>query len=190
MVIFYTYLELYLADLHKRVSLSEFERHFKIPHQTIKARLKELVDAKILILEKGARFAFYSINKKNPLLVEYLAMCEKERMLDFLESNVLFRRLYDTLSRHMSESNILVFGSAAGKKGFEDIDLLIISGDKKIKSSINEFMQTYGVKIHFVQSDEKHLTDAFVTEIKKQHIVLNNHDYFVRRLYKNELGMV
>jgi len=190
MVIFYTYLELYLADLHKKIGLSEFERHFKTPHQTIKARLKQLVDAKILILEKGVRLAFYSINKNNPLLVEYLAMCEKERMLKFIESNVLFRRLYGTLSKHMSASNILVFGSAASKKGFADIDLLIISGDKKITSSINEFMQTYGVKIHAVLTDDKHLTDVFVTELKKQHIMLNNHDYFVRGLYKNELGLV
>jgi len=187
MVRFYTYLEVYLDDLHKRVSLSEFEKHFKKPHQTAKAHLQEFVKEKILTLEKKERFSFYSLNKRNPLLREYLALCEKERLLDHLEKNTLFRRLYEILSAHFNKNKVLLFGSATWKKEFADIDLLIISNDKEIKKAIDEFIKTYSVKIHVVQTDKEHLTESFIMEIKKQHVIYNEHDYFIKELYKHEL---
>lgn len=190
MVRFYTYLEVYLDDAHKKVSLSEFEKHFRRPHQTIKAHLQEFVNAKILGLDKKPRFAFYGLNKSNPLLKEYLVLCEKERLLSFLESNILFKRLYEVLALHMAESKVLIFGSAVQKRDFVDIDLLILSGSKELRRAIGEFMKTYSVKMHIVQTDEKHLTGSFVAEIKKKHIMLSGHDYFIARLYGNELGLV
>jgi predicted nucleotidyltransferase len=184
----YTYLELYLNDLNKSISLREFEHHFKKPHQTMKAHLKEFVDSKILLLEKKARFVFYSLNLKNPLLKQYLSMCEKERLFAFLEKNSLFRRLYDHLSIY--NDTLMIFGSAVHKKDFSDIDLLIVSDNKKIRKTIQDFINTYNIKIHVIQTNEKSLTNSFITELKKNHIILNNHDYFIGRLYQNELGMV
>ncbi|MCK5234749.1 MAG: hypothetical protein KAJ88_02805, partial [Candidatus Aenigmarchaeota archaeon] len=64
----YTYLEIYLDNLDKKVSLSEFEKYFKRPHQTVKNQLKILVKEKILIEDKRTRFLFYEINKDNPAL--------------------------------------------------------------------------------------------------------------------------
>ena len=190
MVRFYTYLELYLEDINKRIYLGEFEKHFKRPHQTIKLHLQELVNKKILIKEKKSRFTFYQLNKTSPLLKEYLVLCEKERLLDFLEKNTLFKRFYDLLSKHLKESKMLIFGSAVNKQNFADIDILILHGNQEIKKTIDEFMKTYSTKIHALQTDEENLTEAFLVELKKQHIILNEHDYFIARLYKNELGLV
>lgn len=186
----YTYLEVYLDDFHKKVSLTEFEKHFKTPHQTIKKHLKEFVDAKILTLEKKARFAFYGLNLNNPLIVEYLAMCEKERLIDFLKKP-LFRRLYEHLSEFLVDTKIALFGSSIDSEHFSDIDLLVISKNKKIRKVITDFNNTYGKpSIHLVQTDAKHLTKSFIIEIKKHHLFFNEHDYFIRELYKHELRLV
>lgn len=189
MINLYTYLEVYLDDLTKKVNLNEFERYFKRPHQTIKAHLQELVDAKVLIIDKKVRLLFYSLNLSNPLLKEYLALCEKERLLTFLKKP-LFKRLYDHIAKSLVKSKVMIFGSAVNKDGFGDIDMLIISNDRYIRKSINDFIKTYDVKIHIIQTADKYLTKSFIAEVKKQHIFLNEHDYFIRELYKDELRMV
>lgn len=184
MVRFYTYLEVYLGDLSKSVSLSEFESHFKTPHQTIKKHLEQFTKTKILIEEKKERFLFYKLNLDNPLTKEYLILCEKERLLAFLEKNTLFLRLYQELSQFFKDSKILLFGSSTEKKDYADIDLLIISKNKDIKPVLKKFQETYSVKIHAVQTEEKDLTKALIQEIKQKHIIFNNHEYFMEVLYK------
>ena len=181
MVNFYTYLGLYLDDLKKTVNLNEFEQYFNTPHQTIKRKLHYFVKKGILVENKKGKFLFYTLNLQNMLVWEYLVLCEKERLLLFLEQS-LFKRLYDLLFPFFKESSFLIFGSATDKKKFNDIDLLIIS---KKKIDLTQFEETYSVKIHLVQTTEKNLTPTFITEIRKKHIILNNHDYFRRVIYDN-----
>ncbi len=190
MVRIYTYLEMYLDDLRKIASLSEFEKHFKTPHQTIKSHLKDLVKGKILLEEKRARFRFYKLNLQNPLVIDYLSLCEKERTFSFLNKNTLFSRLHSTIAPHLKESNVLLFGSAAASKEYADIDLLIISKNNNIIGELKKFEKTYSVKMHIMQTSEQDLTETLRTEIKKKHIIFSNHDYFVKVIYKNELGLV
>lgn len=189
MVRSYTYLEMYLEDLHKQINLGEFEKYFKTPHQTIKKHLKPFVKSKVLIEEKKGRFRFYKLNLENPLTKEYILLCEKERLLNFLENNTLFSRLYEELSHFFHNSSFLIFGSSTTRKTYEDIDVLAISTNKHIKRILNNFEQTYSKKIHLIQTQEKNLTKTFIKEIKKKHIILNNHNYFSKVLY-NELELV
>ena len=182
MVIFYTYLEMYLPDLGKSISLSEFEDYFKTPHQTIKKHLYRF--HKILEQEKRERFLFYKLKKENPLVKEYLSMCEKERLIDFLEKNTLFGRLYNELSPFFVDSKILIFGSSIGRKDYKDIDILIISQNRKIRQVLKKFQDTYSVSLHMIQTKEKNLTKTFIQEIRQKHIIFNEHDYFIEVLYK------
>ena len=184
MVRFYTYLEVYLDNLGKSVSLSEFEGYFKTPHQTIKKHLEQFTKAKILKEEKKERFIFYKLNLENPITKEYLILCEKEKLLNFLEKNALFSRLYHELSQFFKDSKILLFGSSAETKDYNDIDLLIISKNKDIKQTLSKFSQTYAKKIHPIQTEEKDLTKTLIQEIKQKHIIFNNHEYFMEVLYK------
>ncbi|NOQ37662.1 hypothetical protein GQ472_02120 [archaeon] len=176
----YTYLEIYLDDLNKKVSLSELEKHFKRPHQTVKNQLKILVKEKILLEDKRTRFLFYEINRDNPALKEYLSICEKEKMFRIMNQRPLIKRLY-TLLAHEVE-NMLVFGSAATSEKFNDIDLLVISKNN-IKKIIEDFEITYSVKVHIIQAEKKDLTKTFITEIRKKHMILKGHDFFVEMLY-------
>ncbi|MBW6461728.1 MAG: hypothetical protein K0B07_01660 [DPANN group archaeon] len=180
MVTFYTYLEIYLDDLNKQIALSEFEKHFNKPHQTIKNQIRTLVDANILIEEKKIRSLSYKINKDNPKLNDYLSICEKEKMFKFIDERPLIRQLYTLIAP--KTKNILIFGSTITTEKFNDIDLLIIS-EKDIKNIITNFETTYSVKIHTIQTNQKDLTKTLLTEIRKKHIILKNHDYFVELLY-------
>src|SRR3989339_123509 len=183
MVRFYTYLELYLDDLRKKVSLSEFEEYFKISHQTIKGRISDFVRNKIIIEEKKARFIYYSLNLANPLTKEYISLCEKERTLEFLDKNAIFSRMYYHLSEYFMDNKILIFGSAIIEKRYNDVDLLIISRDNTIKKTIKHFEETYSLKVHSTQPEERYLQESFINEIKKKHIILNEHDYFIKVIY-------
>ena len=184
MVIFYTYLEMYLDDLNKSVGLGEFEKHFKTAHQTIKKHLELFVITKVLIENKKERFLSYQLNLENPLTKEYLIICEKERLMNHLEKNTLTKRLYTELSQFFKDSKILLFGSSAENKEYSDIDLLIISKNKEIKPLLKKFQETYSVKIHAVQTLDKYFTKTFTQEMKKKHIIFNSHEYFMELLYK------
>ena len=78
-----------------------------------------------------------------------------------------------------------MFGSAINSKNYEDLDLLIISNNKKIRKILDEFEKTYSARLHIIQTSEKNLTKAFLNEIIQKHIIFNEHDYFLRLMYEN-----
>ncbi|MFH1408345.1 MAG: nucleotidyltransferase domain-containing protein [Nanoarchaeota archaeon] len=178
----YTYLKAFLNDPSKQVNLQEFENMFKKPHQTVKRHLQVFVKDDVLTEMRMGKFMFYKLNRENPLHLNYLSICEKELTFTFLK-NTLFKRLHETLSPFFGTSAMLIFGSAAVSKTFNDIDLLVLGDDKKIPATLKDFEKIYAKKIHLVQTKEKDLTPSFKAEIMKKHIILNNHDYFMRILY-------
>ncbi len=187
MVSFNTYLEVYLDDLDKSVSLSEFERHFQTSHQTIKKHIYPLIKAKILLGKKSGRSLTFKLNTKNPLWREHLIICEKERLLNLLEKNILFNRLYVELSAYFPRIKLLLFGSAVDKKNFSDIDLLAIGREASLKQKTDNFSLTYAVNIHLIQTIEKEVTAALWEEIRKKHIIFNGHDHFIEVLYGHRM---
>ncbi len=187
MVNFFTYLEIYLDNLRKEVKLSEFERFFSDAHQKIKPRLAKLVKRNILIINKKERFLYYHLNLTNPITIEYILMCEKNRTIELLQKQPLLNRLYEHIRPF--NINLLIFGSAATDNKFNDIDLLIL-GKEYPKKIIKNFEQTYNIKVHTVNTNKSAITKTFLEELRKKHIILSNHDLFVRLLYENEFKMV
>lgn len=186
MVHFYTYLNIYLNDYKKFFSLSDFEKSFNTPHQTIKRHLNILVKKNVLIEEKKEKFLFYNLNLKNPLIYEYLSISEKEKTFKFIE-NKIFYILYEKIFPFFSNNSFIIFGSAVNSKNFNDIDLLVFkkSDNSTIKKTIHEFEIEYSVKVHLIELNNKLISGTFINEVKKNHIILNNHDYFVRLFSKS-----
>lgn len=184
MVKIYTYLEVFLEDLNKQVNLSEFESHFNKPHQTIRRHLNPFVKENILIETKKKRLREYKLNFENPLTYEHLIMCEKERMINFLNGNTLAARLFQELSPYFKSSKFLFFGSFTQNKEYDDIDILALTKDKKIKKVLQNFEQTYSKKIHLLQTDKEHLSKSLIKELREKHIILNKHEYFMEVIYE------
>ena len=184
MVNYYTYIEFFLQDIHKQISLNEFEKQYNKPHQTIKVHLNTLINSKILIQDKRKRFLFYKLNLDNPLTYEYITICEKQRLIQFLNKE-LFHQLYLMLHPCFVDSKILIFGSATTSREYSDIDMLILTENNKIREKLREFELTYSVKIHPIITTEKNLTKTFIKELQMKHIIFNEHEYYVNRLYKS-----
>lgn len=184
MVQIYTYLEIFLDDLNKQVNLSEFESYYNLPHQTIKRHLNYFIENNILTLNKKNKFLFYNLNLKNTLVYDYISICEKERLVVFLQ-NQLFKRLYEDLSEEFNNGKFLIFGSSVNNEKFNDIDLLVFVDKKEnnISKLIKNFEKTYDIKAHLIVIDKKKITKSFKEEIIKKHIILNEHDFFVNLLY-------
>lgn len=181
----YTYMEMFTQDINRQINLNEFEKCFKIPHQTVKRHLDVLLKEGILNEKKLGKFLFYSVNKENSLFFECLSICEKQRLIRFLEENALFKRLYNVIHNELKNNKILIFGSSVDSKKYEDIDILILSKDKKIRKLLRDFEDTYSVKFHIIQTNEKNLTKTLLNEIKKNHIIISEHDYFLRLMHEN-----
>ncbi len=174
----YTYFQIFLDDLTKTVTLAELEKYFGTPHQTVRRHIKPLVESGILTEEKKGRFVTFRVNRENPLVFDYISICEKQRLFEFLKKP-LFSRLYMKLSEHF-DNKIIMFGSAV-KGEYNDIDILAIPGN--VHKVLEDFSATYNKKIHLVNTKESELTETFLKEIRKKHVIFNEHDFFVRLLY-------
>ncbi|MCK4730272.1 MAG: hypothetical protein KAT28_03045 [Candidatus Aenigmarchaeota archaeon] len=175
----------YLLNYKRNLLLADFEKELKIPHQTISKYLKQLTNEKILKTEKKEKHAIYSINFKNPFIYDYLSISEKIKTYNLMAKSPLLKRLHELFSKFFSESSFLVFGSFAEKLTGNDLDLLIVGKyNKELKETIKSFSLTYGIEIHSVPTNMDNLTPAFIQEIAKKHIMINNSDLFVTFLIK------
>lgn len=87
------------------------------------------------------------------------------------------------MSPFYGNSRILIFGSAVKENKFNDIDILIIGDGDAISDALKKFGRTYSVKFHIVQARAEELTQAFVSELRKKHMILNGHELFLEVLF-------
>ena len=175
----------YLLNYKRNLLLADFEKELKIPHQTISKYLKQLTNEKILKTEKKEKHTIYSMNFKNFKVCDYLSISEKIKTFKLITESQLLKRFYESLSNFFFETSFLIFGSFAEKLKGNDIDLLIIGKyNKELKETIKSFSLTYGIEIHNVPTNLDNLTPAFIQEIAKKHIMINNSDLFVTFLIK------
>lgn len=169
----------FLGDYQRQVILADMEREIGISHQALKKYVDSLVNGNILIKEKKPKNILYRLNKDNPMVLNYLSAAEKIVLENKLEKITLLKRLYETLSPHMTHSNFLVFGSSAGGNIGQDIDILKV-GKAEIKEEISRFKDTYGKEIHLVNSEDFSLNKALTREVIKKHLIFNGFDSFVK----------
>jgi hypothetical protein len=186
----YTYLSLFLDDLSKTVPLSAFQRAFGTPHQTIKARLEPLVRKGVLKTRKEGRLLLYSVDREHPLLLDCLALCEKERFLDFIAARPLFKRIVEVVKPSFRRGSLILFGSAVLGDRFNDIDLLLLEGNDEAALALQGITRTYGHEPHLLRTSSEELTSIFLKEVRSKHIILHDHDAATRTLYGEELAVV
>ena len=182
----------FVNDYGKIYYLREFAALLKKPHQTIKPYIENLVKEGILIKNQRKNIIEYSLNFKNKQIYNYLVIAEKERLIERLNEDVIFKILFEKLSPFFRDNLFILFGSAVEKiqKG-SDIDLLII-GKSDVNRTINEFEEVYNKKIHKIHVNNLNkLNNVLIKEVYKKHIIFNNTEQVLRffgELYeKNKL---
>ena len=89
-----------------------------------------------------------------------------------------------------SQTPMLIFGSSVISDKFRDIDILIIGKNEGLRKALDNYEKIYGDKIHITQAEKNQLSYLIISEIRKKHILISEHDFFLRVLYKDDLELV
>ncbi|NQV09473.1 nucleotidyltransferase domain-containing protein [Candidatus Woesearchaeota archaeon] len=171
---------LYLTDYHERFYLREISKLTKIPLKTIQNKIKELEKKKILISTMHGKNKYFMLNLNNILTKFYLLQAEIQKTLLFIQKYPLFKTFIKEIKTDIA---LIVFGSfarfSANKES--DLDLLVIS---KEKVKLPFYLLPY--KPHTINLSEElflKTKETIIEEIKKNHIILNNHSLYINKMW-------
>jgi len=180
----------YSASLHVRA----IAKLLDTSHVTILPHLKQLEKIKILQHEKIGRNKQYILNKANILTKYYLTITEQLTTINYLEKNLIIKKLAEHLTAINTPNPIILFGSYADNSATDesDIDLFSIGTlTKNQLSHIKKFEITFGKKINIKTATTQNFNtglrtgDILIKEIVRNHIILSNPDPFITMLWRH-----
>ena len=179
----------YLAQFHVR----EMAKLTKKSHVTLLPHLKALEKDKILISKTIGKNKQYSLNFENIITKNYITLSETIATTSFLEQIFLIKKVTKEIFNLNLSGTIILFGSYSKKtfKDDSDIDLFYLGQitDKEIQN-IKNIGKTYGKIINVKKSALENFElglrkkDPLITEIIKNHVVLQNPEQFVNALWR------
>jgi predicted nucleotidyltransferase len=179
----------YLTQYHIR----KMAKLMKKSHVTLLPHLKALEKDKILTAKTIGKNKAYSLNFNNILTKEYILLSETVKTIAFLEKTFLIKKISAELFNLNLLGAIILFGSYAKGTAKEnsDIDIFYLGKvtEKEIEG-IKKAGKTYGKIINVKKSSLKTLgsglknKDPLLTEIVKDHIILQNPGNFVDTLWR------
>ncbi len=172
----------FLGNYQRHVILADMEREIGVSHQVLKKYADMLVKKGILLEERKPKNIIYSINRENTMVLNYLSSAEGIVLEERLDQNMILKRFYEMLGEYIATIGILVFGSSAGGKIGEDIDVLAV-GKRSIKTITLKFEKTYGKRIHLIETGNMPAEKSFIKEIIKKHIIFSRFDMFIKHFW-------
>ncbi len=179
----------YLAQFHVR----EMAKLTKKSHVTLLPHLKALEKDKILIAKTVGKNKHYSLNFENIITKNYLTLSETVKTTTFLEEIFLIKKITKEIFNLNLSGTIILFGSYAKKTFYEDSDIDIFYlgqiSDKEIQN-IRNIGKTYGKIINVKKSTLKNFElglrkkDLLISEIIKNHTILQNPEQFINSLWR------
>ena len=174
---------LFLGDYKKQLYLREISKLAKIPLKTTQTLLAHLEKDKILKSMVSGRNKYFKLNLDNIQTKFDLLQSELHRTAIFIEKYQLFKIFMKEIK---TNAPIIVFGSFAKFKADKDSDLdLLVISKEKVKLPFH----LLAYKAHEIYLDENSLikslekNEALAKEIQENHIILNNHSFFVNTLW-------
>ncbi len=163
--------------------LAEISRELKMPHPTARIYLNDLEKEGILIKQSLGKMIMYKLNYSNPLILDYIILVEKSRLIKKCSKDVLLKEIVSFL--HDFDNPILIFGSASiDFKNANDIDLLIIG--EFDKSKIKEFEKKHDIKFHLINLKKlDEISSAMKEEIKKKHLIVQDSEEIIKWMLTN-----
>ena len=172
-------LEPFLSRPLEKLHLAQISRELQVPHPTVRLWLRELHKKGILRQERKGRLTLYSLNVDHPLLIDYLVLAEKHRVIAACERWPVLGEFIASLQRTL-HAKALVFGSAAVDFGAaNDIDVLLVG--KEDSKMLKAYAQKLGKDAHLIQVKGLHKVFAALrVEIIKKHLLVRGSEDFVR----------
>jgi len=176
-------ISLFRGDYKTRFYLREISKLTKIPLKTCQNILKNLETSKVLKSKTEGKNKYFFLNLENIKTKSYLLQAEIYKTDVFLEKYPQIKLFLKSLK---TTAPIIVFGSFAKLSADKnsDLDLLTIS-----KKEIKLPLHLLSFKPHQINLTEKTFIKALkqqenlIKEIKKNHIILNNHSFYVNIIW-------
>ena len=163
--------------------LAEISRELKMPHPTARIYLNNFEKEGVVIKQIKGRLALYKLNYSNPLIIDYIILVEKNKLIRRCSKEILLKEIVSFL--HDSDNPTIIFGSASvNLKNANDIDLIII-GDFN-KPGFKEFEKKHDIKFHLIDLKKlEEIIPSLKEEIKKKHLIVQDSEEIVKWMLKN-----
>ncbi len=163
--------------------LAEISRELKMPHPTARIYLNNFEKEGVVIKQSKGKMTLYKLNYDNPLIIDYLILIEKNRLIKKCSKEVLLKEIVSFL--HKLDNSIILFGSASiGLKNADDIDLIIVG--EFDKSNFMELEKKFGIKFHLINLKKlEEINQSLKEEIKNKHLIIQDSEKIIRWMLKN-----
>ncbi len=161
------------------VHLAEISRKLKSPHTTVRKQLAVFEKIGLISKEKKGRQTFYKL-KHNPLLIDYLTIIEKEKLIKRCREELLLKEIVSYL--HKFDNPILIFGSATHSlKKARDVDMLVVGKLKKSELVVLE--KKLNLKFHIIHVENlKQVNETLKKEIINKHLIVQGSEELIKWL--------
>jgi len=183
----------YRTDYSASIHVRAMAKLISTSHVTLLPHLKRLEQLKILYSEKTGKNKQYRLNKDNILTKHYLTITEELTTINYLEKNFLMKKFVEHLASTDTASPLILFGSYTKDYATEESDIDLFCIGKTSQNQINhikKFESTFGKKINVKTATTENFNaglrtgDTLIKEIVKNHIILQNADFFVTMLWR------
>ncbi|MEK6817628.1 MAG: hypothetical protein AABX80_02395, partial [Nanoarchaeota archaeon] len=142
----------------------------------------------VVIKQIKGRLTLYKLNYSNPLIIDYMILVEKYKLIKKCSKEILLKEIVSFL--HELNNLAIIFGSASvNLKNANDVDLIIIDNFKKDnfkKDNFKEFEKKHGVKFHLINLKKlEEITPSLKEEIKKKHLIVQDSEKIIKWMLKN-----
>jgi len=176
-------LEPFLTKPNEKLHLAQISRETKTPHPTARLWLNELEKEGILRKDFQGRLTLYSLNLDSPLLIDYLTIAEKKKLIRKCKESLILKEINRELKEALGPKTLgLIFGSAAEKiEDAKDVDLLII-GKQELKI-VKQIERKINKQLHIISVySTNQLTKTFKEEIIKKHLLIQGSEEILKWL--------
>jgi DNA-binding transcriptional ArsR family regulator len=174
-------LEPFLVKPWEKMHLADISRSINEPHPTVRLWLKELEKKGITRKEHKGRLTLHCLNLESPLIVDYLVMAEKYKLIKKCEKWPVLGELVSFTHHNLNQgSKILIFGSAAMSfDSANDIDIFLVGKDNP--NVLKKSAQKLGKEAHIIKVKSLNkVSKALKAEIIKKHLLVHGSEDFMR----------
>ena len=187
-------LSLYMADYGVRLHVREIARLLKANHRTVSLALQRLEKNRVMDSGMVGKSKQYYLKLDASVTKEFIKSAESYKSISILSTNFLIKKLMNELLLTLRTTPVILFGSYA--KGTEtkesDIDIVIIKDNNEphITKVLRDFAQRHYKTVQIQNLSKEQFEsgvrrkDHLVIEIVKNHIMLNNNEYFIDVLWR------
>jgi len=164
--------------------LEEVSKKLKKNHSAVRKYLNYFEGQGILNKKIKGRLTTYNINLSHPLIIDYIVLVEKEKLVNKCRTDLIINELVGFLHSLINENNkALIFGSSAiDSKKANDIDLLI-TGKINFEKDLKLFEKKFNIKIHLINTSSlESINESLRKEITGKHLIIQGSEEIIKWL--------